>query len=90
MSLRFADRDLFMRYQHGMSVGHNYMHSKHSPAPALIPLIPSDFDHGLDCQITPSADSEGNGQLEGGLGAYGIGEVDDSDLAVFEGVFDNE
>ncbi|TEB19263.1 hypothetical protein FA13DRAFT_1719017 [Coprinellus micaceus] len=40
---RFADRDLFMRYQPGMSVGHAYMHTKAFPGPN----IPHDFDHGI-------------------------------------------
>ena len=81
-SPRFADRDLFMRYQHGMSVGHTYMHSKDSPAPTPIPSIPSDFDHCLDFRINPTEDLEGNGQ--GDLGAYGLAEVEDSDLAAFQ------
>ncbi|KAF6742404.1 hypothetical protein DFP72DRAFT_1081941 [Ephemerocybe angulata] len=39
---RFADRDLFMRFQYGMSVGHEYMRHKF-PSPS-IPTIPPDFD----------------------------------------------
>ncbi|RXW11255.1 hypothetical protein EST38_g14600 [Candolleomyces aberdarensis] len=42
---RFVDRDMFMRYQYGMSVGHVYMHSLF-PRPKL-PSIPSDFDYAL-------------------------------------------
>ncbi|KAJ3524956.1 hypothetical protein NMY22_g10778 [Coprinellus aureogranulatus] len=40
---RFADRDLFMRYQYGLAVGHTYMHR----AQAEIPSIPRNFDHYL-------------------------------------------
>ena len=46
---RFVDRDMFMRYQYGMSVGHVYMHSLF-PLPTL-PSIPPDFDYCL--QDTP-------------------------------------
>ncbi|KAF5325806.1 hypothetical protein D9611_000607 [Ephemerocybe angulata] len=41
---RFADRDLFMRYQYGMSVGHTYMYGGTFPPPS-IPEIPPTFDH---------------------------------------------
>ena len=41
----FVDRDMFMRYQYGMSVGHTYMHSLF-PIPTL-PSIPTDFDYCL-------------------------------------------
>ncbi|TEB36972.1 hypothetical protein FA13DRAFT_1787257 [Coprinellus micaceus] len=46
---RFADRDLFMRYQYGMSIGHQYMHDKDGDFPPLapIPSIPDNFDYGL-------------------------------------------
>ncbi|KAJ2935903.1 hypothetical protein H1R20_g1191, partial [Candolleomyces eurysporus] len=47
---RFVDRDMFMRYQYGMSVGHVYMHPLF-PVPKL-PSIPSDFDYCL--QESPS------------------------------------
>ena len=40
----FADRDLFMRYHYGMSVGHTYMHKDAFPPPT-IPQIPADFNH---------------------------------------------
>lgn len=40
---RFANRDLFMRYQFGMSVGHTYMHRNFPPP--KIPVIPADFDY---------------------------------------------
>ncbi|KAF6744225.1 hypothetical protein DFP72DRAFT_1078931 [Ephemerocybe angulata] len=39
---RFADRDLFMRYQYGMSVGHAYMRDDFPVS--KIPSIPQDFD----------------------------------------------
>ncbi|KAJ3529705.1 hypothetical protein NMY22_g8891 [Coprinellus aureogranulatus] len=42
---RFADRDLFMRYQYGMSVGHTYMHSYFPPP--QVPHIPPDFDYHM-------------------------------------------
>ncbi|TEB34018.1 hypothetical protein FA13DRAFT_1789210 [Coprinellus micaceus] len=41
---KFADRDLFMRYQYGMAVGHTYMHR----TKAQVPSIPADFDHHLE------------------------------------------
>lgn len=41
---RFADRDMFMRYQYGMSVGHTYMHTAAFPPPR-IPSLPPDFKH---------------------------------------------
>ncbi|RXW25755.1 hypothetical protein EST38_g7 [Candolleomyces aberdarensis] len=41
----FVDRDMFMRYQWGISVGHTYMH-QNFPAPT-IPTIPPDFDFFL-------------------------------------------
>jgi hypothetical protein len=47
MPYRFADRDMFMRYQLGMSVGHTYMHTSSFPSPS-VPVIPLDFDHCLD------------------------------------------
>ncbi|KAJ3546960.1 hypothetical protein NMY22_g1843 [Coprinellus aureogranulatus] len=50
---RFVDRDTFMRYQLGMSVGHTYMHTMPAFPPPHIPSIPADFDHCLD--IAPSA-----------------------------------
>ncbi|TEB21302.1 hypothetical protein FA13DRAFT_1643041, partial [Coprinellus micaceus] len=44
---RFADRDLFMRYQYRMSVGHVYMHTNIQFPPLVpIPSIPPDFDYG--------------------------------------------
>lgn len=45
--IRFVDRDMFMRFQFGMSVGHTYMHAPSFPA-AAVPAIPPDFDHCLD------------------------------------------
>ncbi|KAJ3510729.1 hypothetical protein NMY22_g15881 [Coprinellus aureogranulatus] len=50
---RFADRDIFMRYQYGMSVGHAYMRTAAFPDP-FIPSIPSDFDHCLPERDTRS------------------------------------
>ena len=46
--VRFADRDLFMRYQYGMAVGHTYMHTGVFPDPAPVPVLPNDFDHVLE------------------------------------------
>ncbi|KAF6760393.1 hypothetical protein DFP72DRAFT_882097 [Ephemerocybe angulata] len=46
---RFADRDLFMRFQYGMSVGHTYMRGMFPPP--SIPEIPPDFDH---CILRPT------------------------------------
>ncbi|TEB15351.1 hypothetical protein FA13DRAFT_1721217 [Coprinellus micaceus] len=43
---RFVDRDMFMRYQYGMSVGHAYMLNAAFPGPQ-VPVIPHDFDHCL-------------------------------------------
>ncbi|KAJ3549639.1 hypothetical protein NMY22_g803 [Coprinellus aureogranulatus] len=58
---RFADRDLFMRYQYGMSVGHWYMQDLAFP-PAHIPIIPSGFDHCLfELGSNSSPPSEGAG-----------------------------
>lgn len=37
------DRDAFMRYQYGMSVGHKYTHT--SAFPPSLPSIPPGFDH---------------------------------------------
>ncbi|KAJ3535560.1 hypothetical protein NMY22_g6430 [Coprinellus aureogranulatus] len=42
---RFADRDLFMRYQYQCSVGHRYMYAPDFPYHASIPSIHPDFDH---------------------------------------------
>ncbi|TEB38585.1 hypothetical protein FA13DRAFT_1784905 [Coprinellus micaceus] len=39
---KYVDRDMFMRYQWGMSIGHTYMFAGFPP-PSL-PSIPSDFD----------------------------------------------
>jgi hypothetical protein len=41
---RFADRDLFMRYQYGMAVGHRYMRKLDPSKRATVPSIPADFD----------------------------------------------
>ena len=49
--VRFADRDMFMRYQYGMSVGHAYMHQGAFPPPH-VPSIPPDFDHCEDLRST--------------------------------------
>ncbi|KAF6741225.1 hypothetical protein DFP72DRAFT_946054 [Ephemerocybe angulata] len=46
---RFADRDLFMRFQYGMSVGHTYMRGMFPPP--SVPEIPPDFDH---CILRPT------------------------------------
>ncbi|RXW24928.1 hypothetical protein EST38_g992 [Candolleomyces aberdarensis] len=50
---RFVDRDMFMRYQYGMSVVHVYMHALF-PFPKL-PSIPLDFDHCLQ-ESSPQVD----------------------------------
>jgi hypothetical protein len=51
---RFADRDLFMRYQYGMSVGHKYMYDPTVEFPSMnIPSIPANFDH---CMPDPGLD----------------------------------
>ncbi|TEB24923.1 hypothetical protein FA13DRAFT_1796782 [Coprinellus micaceus] len=49
---RFVDRDMFMRYQLGMAVGHAYTHTAGYPPPR-IPTIPPDFDHYTD--VKPAA-----------------------------------
>ncbi|KAF5318999.1 hypothetical protein D9611_012683 [Ephemerocybe angulata] len=51
---KFADRDLFMRYQYGMSVGHTYMYSGTFPPPK-VPEIPPTFDHRTSRPTTASS-----------------------------------
>ncbi|KAJ3521207.1 hypothetical protein NMY22_g12407 [Coprinellus aureogranulatus] len=53
---RFADRDLFMRYQYGMSIGHTYMRHPTFPPPA-VPPIPANFDYYLVPPSVPKKDS---------------------------------
>lgn len=58
---RFADRDLFMRYQYGMAVGHTYTRKMHASR-MTIPSIPDDFEHSLtfpEGGATDEADEEG-------------------------------
>lgn len=60
---RFVDRDMFMRYQLGMSVGHAYMQSLPAFPPPEAPSIPSNFDHCLD--IPPPATRRKGARGEG-------------------------
>ncbi|RXW21632.1 hypothetical protein EST38_g4229 [Candolleomyces aberdarensis] len=60
---RFVDRDMFMRYQYGMSVGHVYMHSLF-PLP-LLPSIPPDFDYCLQDPPPPAAQGSEQAQASG-------------------------
>ncbi|KAJ2914408.1 hypothetical protein MD484_g6007, partial [Candolleomyces efflorescens] len=57
---RFVDRDMFMRYQYGMAVGHVYSHKAPFPPP-VVPLIPSNFDH---CTEEPDVPSNPNPDAE--------------------------
>ncbi|TEB24443.1 hypothetical protein FA13DRAFT_1797302 [Coprinellus micaceus] len=61
---KFADRDLFMRYQYGMSIGHLYMHTAKFPPPH-VPTIPSGFDH---CEILQAAPLEAPPATPGNMG----------------------
>ncbi|TEB04049.1 hypothetical protein FA13DRAFT_1807685 [Coprinellus micaceus] len=54
---RFVDRDMFMRHQYSMSVGHTYMHGPSFP-PVHIPSVSPDFDHCLDLSAPPEQDRE--------------------------------
>lgn len=54
LGTRFVDRDMYMRYQWGMSVGHSYMYPKFPPP--SIPTIGPDFDH---CMGDGQAQTEG-------------------------------
>ncbi|KAJ3533279.1 hypothetical protein NMY22_g7397 [Coprinellus aureogranulatus] len=47
---RFADRDLFMRYQYGLSVGHTYMYTDDFPR-ARVPVIGADFNYGPHVEL---------------------------------------
>lgn len=57
---RFADRDLFMRYQYGMSVGHTYMQKPNFPQ-ATVPTIPPSFDYHLTAPASSQPETEGSG-----------------------------
>ncbi|KAJ2929444.1 hypothetical protein H1R20_g7651, partial [Candolleomyces eurysporus] len=52
---KFVDRDMFMRYQWGMAVGHRYMYPDFPP-PAIPPISP-DFDF---CLLQPAATQQGH------------------------------
>ncbi|KAJ3504239.1 hypothetical protein NMY22_g17988 [Coprinellus aureogranulatus] len=69
---RFADRDLFMRFQYGMSVGHTYMHGDFPPP--KVPCIPPDFDYHLLSEEDVAQD-EPEGEE---------GDLEDRDLGAFE------
>ena len=55
---RFADRDLFMRYQYGMAVGHRYMRKLDPARRTTIPSIPTDFDFNMSFPEAGRADGE--------------------------------
>ncbi|RXW13768.1 hypothetical protein EST38_g12086 [Candolleomyces aberdarensis] len=49
---KFVDRDMFMRYQWGMAIGHKYMYPNFPPP--VIPSIPPEFDF---CLLQPASNT---------------------------------
>ncbi|KAJ3526888.1 hypothetical protein NMY22_g9993 [Coprinellus aureogranulatus] len=89
---RFADRDTFMRFQYGMSVGHTYMHESHFPS-AVIPSIPTNFDWCLDIPSNGGDNDDGEEEMgwSGGIGYErqgGLEDMDDRELAVYQEMYD--
>ncbi|KAJ3504726.1 hypothetical protein NMY22_g17828 [Coprinellus aureogranulatus] len=72
---RFADRDAFMRYQYGMSVGHTYMHTASFPE-AKVPSIPAGFDYCLEPPREEDEDEDDD--YEGQLDREDIDQQDQS------------